>query len=134
MAAMSRRTTPRVQTASTSRVSDRGFIQVKTVLALLLLGVAGLVIYRVAPPYFANAQFADKIRTEARFANANDRTPEQVRGNILREALLLEIPLQSDNLRIEMSPSDTLITADYTVTVDLYYAKVDWDFHIDSRR
>ena len=132
--AMSRRTTAKVRTASASHFSDQGFVRVKTVLALLLLGVAGLVIYRIAPPYFANAQLSDKIRTEARFAEANDRTPYQVRGNLLRAALELEIPLQSDNIRIEMNPSDTLITADYTVTVDLYYTKVDWDFHIDSRR
>lgn len=130
---MSRRTTTRVRTASASRFSDQGFIRVKTLLAFLLLGVAGFVIFRVAPPYFANGQFADKIRTEARFANANDRTPDQVRGNLLRAALALQIPLQSDNIRIEMNPSDTLITADYTVTIDLYYTKVDWAFHIDSR-
>ena len=114
-------------------MSDRGFIRVKALLALLLLGVAGLVIYRIAPPYFANAQLSDKIRTEARFAEANDRTPEQVRGNVLRAALDLQIPLQSDNIRIEMSPTGTIIVADYTVTVDLYYTEVDWDFHIDSR-
>ncbi len=116
-----------------SSISDRGFVRVKTILAFLLLGVAAFVIYRVAPPYFANGQLKDKIRTEARFAQANDRTPDQVRGNILRAALELEIPLHPDGIRIEMSPSGTIIVADYTATVDLYYTTVDWAFHVDSR-
>lgn len=113
---------------------DQGIVQVKTILALLLIGVAGFLLYRIAPPYFANGQIADKIRDEARFAQANDRTPEQVRANILREALLLEIPLESDAIEIRMDPAGTHITADYTVTVDLYYHQVDWDFHINTDR
>lgn len=130
---MSHWTRARCENGTASNISDRGFVKVKTILAILLLGVAGLVIYRIAPPYFANAQLTDKIRTEARFAEASDRTPDQVRGNVLRAALELQIPLQSENIRIEMSPTGTIIVADYTVTVDLYYTEVDWDFHIDSR-
>ena len=125
------KTTPR--TAVTPRISNQGFIRVKTLLAILLLGVAGFVIYRVAPPYFANGQLADEIRTEARFAQANEKTPDQVRATILREALQLDIPLQADNIHIEMHPSGTHITADYRVAVDLYYHQIDWAFHIDSR-
>jgi hypothetical protein len=106
----------------------------KTLLALLLLGVAGFVMSRVFPPYFSNSQLADKIKSEAKYAQANDRTPDQLRANILRTALELEIPINSDQIRIEMDPSHTRITADYTVTVDLYYHQVDWAFHIASEQ
>jgi hypothetical protein len=104
----------------------------KTVLALLLLGVAGFIMSRVFPPYFANSQLADKIKNEAKFAQPNDRTVDQVRASVLRSALLLELPLTSDNLHVEMGPSGTHITADYDVTVDLYYHQVDWAFHISA--
>jgi hypothetical protein len=104
----------------------------KTLLALLLLGVAGFILSRVFPPYFANSQLADKIKSEAKFAQASERTPEQLRANILRTALELEIPINSDQIRIEMDPQGTHITADYTVPVDLYYHQVDWAFHISS--
>jgi hypothetical protein len=104
----------------------------KTILALLLLGVAGFLIYRIAPPYFANGQLADKIRNEARFAQVNERTPEQVRGNVLRAALALEIPLRAENVQVEMGPAGTRITANYSVAIDLYYTTVDWHFHLDS--
>lgn len=111
---------------------DEGFVQLKTLLALLLLGVAGLVLSRVFPPYFANSQLSDKIKNEAKFAQPNDRTPDEVRANILRTALQLEIPITADNIHVAMDPSGTHITANYTVTVDLYYHQVDWAFHIAS--
>ena len=57
---------------------------------------------------------------------------DQVRGNILREALRLQIPLKSEDLQIQMGPSGTFVTADYTVAIDLYYTRVDWDFHVNS--
>lgn len=129
---MSRRLKTTVGTTPTSRLSDEGFIKLKTVLALLLLGVAGFILSRVFPPYFANSQLADKIKNEAKFAQPNDRTPDQVRANILRAALQLDIPLEAEDIQIEMDASGTRVNANYTVTVDLYYHKVDWAFHIDS--
>jgi hypothetical protein len=129
---MRRRQKITARTAATPRLSDQGFVNLKSLLALLLLGVAGFVILRVAPPYFSDMQLADKIRTEARFAQANNKTPDQVRASILRSALQLDIPLTADNIQVEMDASGTHITANYTVTVDLYYHQVDWAFHIDS--
>ena len=90
---MRRRQKITARTAATPHFPDQGFIRVKTLLAVLLLGVAGFVILRVAPPYFSDMQLADKIRTEARFAQANNKTPDQVRASILRSALRLECQL-----------------------------------------
>ena len=103
IAAMRHRPNSTIPPLSSPKFADQGFVKLKTVLALLLLGVAGFIISRVAPPYFANMQLTDKIRDEAKFAQANNRTAEQVRGNILRKALLLEIPLQGKDIRIHIS-------------------------------
>ena len=72
------------------------------------------------------------FKKEAKFAQPNDRTVDQVRASILRSALQLDIPLSSDNLRVEMDSSGTNITADYSVTVDLYYHQIEWAFHISA--
>lgn len=120
--------------SSAQRIPDQGFVKVKTILALLLLGVAGFILSRVFPPYFANSQLVDEAREEARFAQANDRTPDQVRANVLRAALELEIPLTADDVHVEMDASGTHINANYMVTVDLYYHQVDWAFHVTSDR
>lgn len=108
--------------------------RLKTILALLLLGVAGYVCKRVFPPYFANSQLKDKMYEEARFAEANERSAEQLRDIIHGEALKLDIPLRREDIHVEQHPNAALITADYTVTVDLYYYQVDWAFHPTSVR
>ena len=116
------------------RDTERGFVRVKTILALLMLGVGGYICARVFPPYFANSQLKDKMYEEARFAESNDRTAEQLRDNVFNEAQRLEIPLRREQIQVERSSTGTRITADYTVTVDLYYYQTDWDFHTTSVR
>jgi hypothetical protein len=108
--------------------------RLKTILALLLLGVAGYVCARVFPPYFANSQLKDKMYEEARFAEANERTAEQLRDIISDAAQKLEIPLRREEIHVEKNPTGTQISADYTVTVDLYYYQLDWAFHTTSVR
>ncbi len=116
------------------RDTELGFVRVKTILALLILCVAGYICSRVFPPYFANGQLKDKMYEEARFAESNDRSTEQLRDIIYREAQRLEIPLRREQIQIERSSAGTRIKADYTVTVDLYYYQTDWDFHTTSQR
>jgi len=74
------------------RNTELGIVRVKTILALLMLGVAGYICARVFPPYFANSQLKDKMYEEARFAETDDRTAEQLRDIIYHEAQRLEIP------------------------------------------
>ena len=109
-------------------------VRLQTILALLLLGVAGYICARVFPPYFADGQLKDKMYEEARFAEANERSAEQLRDSIYAEAQKLEIPLRREDIQIEKNPNGTRITANYTVTVDLYYYQVDWAFHPTSAR
>lgn len=116
------------------RDTEHGMFRLKTILALLMLCVAGYICARVFPPYFANSQLKDKMYEEARFAEANDRTIEQLRDNIYSEAQRLEIPLRREQIKVEKSSTGTRISADYTVTVDLYYYQTDWGFHTTSER
>lgn len=109
-------------------------VRLKTILMLLLLAVAGYICARVFPPYFADGQLKDKMYQEARFAEANERSAEQLHEIIYAEAQKLQIPLRRQDIRIEKNPNRTQITADYIVTVDLYYYQVDWAFHPTSQR
>ena len=117
-----------------SRNTELGAVQLKTILMFLLLGVAGYVCAKVFPPYFANSQLKDKMWEEARFAEANERTAEQLRENIYREAQNLEIPLDRRAIQVETDSHGTRIRADYSVVVDLYYYQLHWDFHTTSAR
>ena len=109
-------------------------MQLKTILALVLLVVACYVGSKAVPPYYANAQLADKMRQEARFARAEDRSTEQLRDIIFREAENQDIPLRREDIQIETSTSGVLIAADYDVTVDLPFTQLSWHFHPSSNR
>src|SRR3989442_1060910 len=89
------------------RNTELGAVRLRTVLGLVILGVAGYVGAKVSAPYFANSQLKDKMREEARFAQANERTTEQVRDNIYREVQRLDIPLRREDVQVENSPSGT---------------------------
>lgn len=107
----------------------------KTIVALLLLGAASYAGLSVFAPYYANAQLADKMRQQARFARADDRSTEQLRDAIFQEAEDRDIPLRREDIRIEDSPpSGVLITADYHVTVDLRVTRLNLHFHPRSDR
>src|SRR2546426_11561163 len=49
------------------RNTELGAVRLRTVLGLVILGVAGYVGAKVSAPYFANSQLKDKMREEARF-------------------------------------------------------------------
>jgi hypothetical protein len=116
------------------RNTELGAVRLKTILMILLLGAAGYVCAKVFPPYFANSQLKDKMFEEARFAQAHDRTPEQVRDIVYREAQRLEIPLERQAIVVEMDSRGTRIGADYSVIVDLHIHQLHWDFHTTSVR
>ncbi len=113
---------------------ELGVIRLKTILGLLVVGVACYVAAKVFPPCFANSQLQDKIYEEARFAQTNERTTEQMRDVIYREAQSLDIPLHREDIQVETSPSGTRITANYTVTVDLHFHHLSLHFHPTSVR
>ena len=109
-------------------------MRLKIILALVLLGAACYAGSKVVPPYYANAQLADRMRQEARFARAEDRSAEQLRDIIFREAENQDIPLRREDIQVQTLPSSVLISADYDVTVDLPFTQLSWHFHPSSDR
>lgn len=106
----------------------------KTIVALLVLGAASYAGLSVFAPYYANAQLADKMRQQARFARADEHSAEQLRDAIFQEAENRDIPLRRDDIRIEDSSYGVLISADYHVTVDLHFTRLNLHFHPSSDR
>ncbi len=117
-----------------NRDNELGLIRVKTLLWLLVFVAACYAAVQFIAPYFANGQLQDKMYEEARFAQANNRTPDQLRDIIYAEAQSHDIPLRREDIKVDMNPSRTVITADYTVTVDLRVHQVDLHFHTTSVR
>ena len=116
------------------RGTELGAMRLKTIVALLILGAAWYAGLKVFGPYYANSQLADKMRQQARFAQVDERSTEQLRDIIFGEAETLDIPLRREDIQIENSPPGVLITADYNVTVDLHFYQLSLHFHPSSGR
>jgi hypothetical protein len=102
-----------------SRQWEQGAAKRKTIILLLVLGGAVYVGVKVGPPYFANYQLQDKMWEEARFAQANRLSEEDLRNTIYREAQRLDIPLRPEDIHVELSSRGVRINANYAVAVDL---------------
>lgn len=117
-----------------NRNAELGATRLRTLIILLILAAAGFVVSRVFPPYFANSQLADKMYEEARFAEARERTGEQLRDIIYNEAQLREIPIRREDIQVERGSMGTRISADYSVIVDLNFYQLPLHFHPTSVR
>ncbi len=109
-----------------------GASRLKTLLVLLFVAAAFFVGVKVVPPYFADSQLKDKMYEEAKYAQANRLTPEQVRDIIYKEAQSDGIPLRREDIEVEMDTTGTRVRARYEVTVDLRVYQLTLHFHPDS--
>ncbi len=116
------------------RDREHGLIRIKTLLGIAVLLAAVYTAAKVFLPWFADSQLKDKMYEEARFAQVNNRTPDQLRTIILNEAAAHDIPLRAQDVKVEMTSTRTRISADYTVTVDLKVYQFPMQFHPSSDR
>jgi hypothetical protein len=112
--------------------TETGSSRLKTLVVMLIFVSACFVAFRLVPVYFANSQLKDKMYEEAKYAQANRLTPEQVRDIIYKEAQTDGIPLRRDDIHVEMDVNGTHVSADYDVTVDLQIYQLTLHFHPDS--
>jgi hypothetical protein len=109
-------------------------MRLKTIIVLVIVGTACYASLKVFAPYYADAQLADKMRQQARFARVDELSTEQLRDVIFEEAERHNIPLQRENIQIENSPAGVLINANYKVRVDLRFYQLSLHFHPSSDR
>lgn len=99
--------------------SQRGGGTLKAIVwtAILVYGV--FVAYKILPAYVAEYQLADKMQEQARYANVNRYTEEQVRDNIYKVVQDLDIPVKKEEIKVVANQALVKIEMDYTIPVDL---------------
>ncbi len=103
-----------------SRNRECGAGRIKTILTLLVLAAMVYVAFKVIPPYLNNYELLDFMKTEARFAAVNRKSPEEAREDVYKKIKELGIPAKPDNIRVEGLPQSGMrITVTYKVVVDL---------------
>jgi len=108
----------------------------------LALGVAvfaALVIagIKIVPPFFANYELEDSIKTEALQATYSTRSEDDIRAAIVKQARNYDIALTPKQVQVSRSGSFGSgvlnIEADYSVQIDLPGYSTTLEFHPSSK-
>jgi hypothetical protein len=102
----------------------------KALFGLLVIVCGAYLAWKVMPPYFNNYQFQDEVEAQARqlsYANP-PKTEQEIRDIIAKKATEFDIPLTSDQIKVNRSGTTLGISADYTVHIDVPFYPFDLHF------
>jgi len=117
------------KSASPARAAQRGAGHFKAILWLLLFASFIYVMIKIVPVLVNDFEFQDGVQTIARFASATRQTPEQIRAAVLKEAQKDDVPIDTQDIKIEALSGDVRIHVEYSVIVDLTVYQWTLNFH-----
>ena len=107
----------------------------------LVFGVAVIVLaiylgVEFVPPYYANYEFEDAIKSEALFGTNTAVTEDVIRDNVYKRAQQLDIPIAKEAIVVHkigtMGMGSVAIDAPYTVHLELIAYPTDLHFQTSS--
>ena len=101
-----------------------------TVLGLLVVTAVIYAAVKVFPLYAANWKFKEAMFSYARVIHVEPGSTDRLHDAIYREAQRDGIPLDSQNIKVEVSHSGTQVTADYTAPIDLPFFQPQLIIHV----
>lgn len=108
--------------------NSRGEGKVGLLISLVLLGAAAYTAYVLIPIKVRTYEFYDSMRSEARFG-AVRRRDDIVHDRLMKKAHRLQIPLKAENLEIKRDGGQYIVTAHYTIPIDLAIYQTEWVYH-----
>ncbi|HXZ26953.1 MAG TPA: hypothetical protein VEG08_03025 [Terriglobales bacterium] len=104
--------------------------RVKALAGFLLVAVGFYLAWELLPPYFANYQLQDALENEARLDSYNpNKTDADIKNSIVKEARDLDIRLKPEDVTISRDGPNLIISASYSVHVDLPGFPLDIKFN-----
>src|SRR5271155_3423177 len=111
-----------------------------TVKLLLVFGVLvalGMVSFKLVPPFFANYEFANAIKTEATQSTYTARTEDDIRETVIKEARKYDIALTPKQVKVSrvggFGTGTLAIEAEYSVPIELPGYSTTLEFHPSSK-
>ncbi len=109
----------------------------KFLLGASLIGAFIVIALFLIPPYFANYQFQDEMKTEAMTLTYTSKNEEEIRQIIYKKATDMEIPITPQQITVERTGSQgtgsLFIDASYTVHVNLPGYPFDLPLHATTK-
>src|SRR5215470_4926765 len=104
----------------------------KAIVGILVIVAAVYLCATLIPPYFANYQFEDAIKTEAQMSTYSTKTEDAIRETVFKKAQDLDIPVAKEHIKVQrtggQNTGSILIEARYTVHVNLPGYPLDLNF------
>jgi hypothetical protein len=110
------------------REHQKGESKLGCMLWLLVFGISALIAYKMIPVKIQASQLHDFMIEQARHGSAridNDR----LRKAIVRRAKELELPLELDNVMVDMKKQRVRMEAKYVVPIEFPGYTYNWEFH-----
>jgi len=121
--------TPRQRDPERGAGKIAGFVFFLFVAAVVYVG------FKVVPLYVNNYEFQDALESEARFAITNRRQPDDVRNDIWKKVVELNIPVDKKDIQVKYPVSGSgpmgLLDIDVPYTVDVEFPgyTLELNFH-----
>lgn len=106
----------------------RGGGKLQLLIGLAITGFLILGAVRVVPVYVRHYEFRDAMRTQAKFAGVERKSPEAIQEELFQKARELNLPLRQEAIVVSARGLGVHITARYTIPVDLVVFKYNLTF------
>lgn len=103
--------------------------QLKALLVLAIFVVGAYAAYIFFPPYMANYQFEDDLKTEVRFMQNSGKADDDIKAEIIKKAMDEGFPLSPQQIKISRFNKTITVQVDYSVHVDVPGYSTDLQFH-----
>ena len=113
-------------------MQTRGAGRLQLLIALAITAALFVSAARVIPVYVRSYEFEDAMRSQAKFAGVDLKTPEAIRETLYRKAQDLELPLRREQIQVSPRSYGVKIAVRYTVQVDLIVFKPNFSFDFQS--
>jgi hypothetical protein len=104
----------------------------KAYFGVAVIVAALFVLYKLAPPFYANYNFQDFLENEAKFSTYSSKTEDDIRNEVFKKVQELDLPVTKDQIKVQRG-NGIALSVDYTVHVDLPFYPIDLEFHPSSR-
>src|SRR5690348_5922723 len=111
---------------------ERGEGRLKGILIVVIIVLAIYTAWKKVPPFVNDYQLSDKMQEQSRYAMVNHYTEEQIRDNIYKVMVDLDIPAKREDIKIVANNNVVKVSLDYTVPVDVLVYHTDLHFTPNS--
>lgn len=111
---------------------EQGEGKLKGILIVVIAVLAVYTAWKMIPPFVNDYQLADKMQEQSRYAMVNHYTEEQIRDNIYKVMVDLDIPAKREDIKIVANNNVVKVSLDYTVPVDVLVYHTDLHFTPNS--